>query len=1045
MFRLVLISLMMLPFWLCGQQYKAVLVSVSEGLSQSSIYEIAQDRSGYLWLATQDGLNRYDGISFEIFRNEPFDSSSISSNYINALLSDSRGRLWVGTANHGINVLLPGERRFIRYMASDQPGSLTGNHITELYQDPLGTIWVGTGSGLFRVAESDQNGKPSLRFEKVPLLKNQNDSIPEPYVNVIKADNNRQLWVGTYNGLYKINTLSGKITTSEISVFSKHEHSLCDHIVYALAFDNQGNIWAGTRFGIDVLSPIGERIMTLQTQNGNAKNMFSDHVAALMKSSSGEMWVGYADQGVQVVKPDGRYEFIKPQTHHQFSVLDKGQVLSFREDVITKGLIWVGFHAGGLIRLVPVTKKFKTNHLADAPIKTPFVVNLHKENERSIWIGTSQGLLNYNRKSGTYRVYYPSDISKKPGMENYITGITGTGKGEILFGSGNTLYRISAETSGRKIRTIQVPNHIPNSNNYLRGFFEKEHNNLYVIQRYATYRFDKNNEEFTPMVLVKDREKLMDKTFFISSLYVDRQGNHWLGTSHGLELYELSRTHTFPDFSSPVQFRLDPRDTTSLRNNHVLCIAEDLKGRIWIGTMNGLARIEKFDGKYRFINYSTKNGLKNNVIYSILTDPKTGHLWLSTNNGLTEFDPAGFALSTYDVHDGLQSNEFNSYASSIADDGEMFFGGIDGYTSFYPWEIIRDTTVPVVHIAGVDLHNEVLNDNNPLKGESELKLKYKQNSFTIHFAGLHYADPQKNTYAYKLEGYHNDWIQAENVRSVNFTQLPPGSYTFKVKAANSDGVFNEAGAGLTIVILPPFYKTIWFYLLLALTVAGIIYGLFKYRLSMKMEQVREVEKIRKATAADFHDELGHKLTIISWFAEILKKKIGPDQADLRPHLDKIIEASGNLYHTMKDMLWAMDPEKDSVYDLYNQIREFGRELFDSTGIEFESGDISPQLKDKIISPSNKRHVLLIFKEVMHNSLKHAHGSATSLDLVANGKAVKFRFRDNGVGFMLNGNGSGRGLENVKRRARMIHAHISIHSDNGSGTVAELDVPVESLN
>jgi signal transduction histidine kinase len=208
--------------------------------------------------------------------------------------------------------------------------------------------------------------------------------------------------------------------------------------------------------------------------------------------------------------------------------------------------------------------------------------------------------------------------------------------------------------------------------------------------------------------------------------------------------------------------------------------------------------------------------------------------------------------------------------------------------------------------------------------------------------------------------------------------------------------------------------------------------------------VKEVEQLRRETAADFHDELGHKLTIISWFAEILKKKIGPEQQELRPHLDRIIEASGNLYHTMKDMLWAMDPDKDSVYDLYSQIKEFGLELFDNTGVEFEASEIPVSLKEHIISPAHKRHVLLIFKEVMHNSLKHASGNATTLDFDTSKEFIRFRFRDNGKGFKMNGQSVGRGLENVKRRALQIHASIKIHSE-GTGTVAELDIPIEHLN
>ena len=1043
---IVFISLLLFSGTVPAQQYKGVTLSLAEGLSQSSVYDIIQDHEGYTWMATQDGLNRFDGKSFKIYREEPFDTNSISSNYISDLMSDSKGRIWVGTANNGLNLLLPGKEIFKRFVADNQKGSLSSNIITDLHEDAGGTIWVGTGNGLYKLTESVERDNSVFNFERIPLLISAEDTNTEKYVSEIINDNKQQLWVGTYTGLFKLNICKDAISNSDIVWFGKQNNKLSDRVIHALTLDNAGRIWAGGRNGIDVFNSNGERIMILSTVENAQPGMKSNQVSSLYSASNGDVWVGYFDNGVQVVKnagSDDELSFVSTSTTNVLPVLEKGHTVSIWEDKISEGIIWVGFNAGGSVRLVPVTKKFVTNNLADAPISSSFVINILSSNGND-WIGTNSGLLKFNKTDKTYSKFLPSQISKSTSLDNYINGLVFTKQGDVLFGSGNHLFRIVEKNERDYSEQIMIPDFITRDRNFLRTIVSDKDQNIYLVFRYSVYRFDSSNETFEKVIVTSDQVKLNDKGFYFSSYFVDLTGNHWLGTSNGLEFFAKQGANTQTYFSKSVTYKHNRLDTSSLRNHNILCISEDIAGNVWVGTMNGLTRVVDDSGERKFLNYSTKDGLKNNVIYAIIPDTKTGHLWLSTNNGLIEFDPKGFAVATYDVHDGLQSNEFNSYAAFKSDKGEMFFGGIAGYTSFYPDQIIRDHTLPWISISNIvlDGNREInLSDNQQSK---TIDLKYRDNSFTVNFAGLHYVDPQKIQYAYLLEGFQSDWTSAGASGSVNFSQLPPGKYVFKVKASNSDGVFNEAGDMFVININPPFYKTIWFYLLIAAAIAAIIYGLFKYRLSMKMAQVREVEKIRKATAADFHDELGHKLTIISWFAEILKKKIGPEQTELRPHLDRIIEASGNLYHTMKDMLWAMDPDKDSVYDLYNQIKEFGQELFDNTGIEFEAADIPGALKSNIISPAHKRHVLLIFKEVMHNSLKHANGNTTALEIEMNGSYIKFRFRDNGTGFKLNGHGIGRGLENVKRRAQQIQAVIKINSEN-SGTVAELDLAYEHLN
>ncbi len=1042
--RLLVYCCFLLPLLATGQPYKAVHISLADGLSQSSVYDIVQDKSGFIWMATQDGLNKYDGTAFQVFRDEPFDTNSISSNNLSSLLCDSKGRIWAGTANHGLNLYIPAVG-FLHFLADGKTGSVASNMITALHEDAKGTIWVGTGNGLHRLKEIHTKNKVEYEFEKIPLKTIAEDSITDKFINVLASGNNNDLWVGTFAGLFKINTAGKPI---QEKWYSKKNSQLADAYVYSITIDKTGRVWVGGRNGIDIIDALtGSRIEVSKDsplQEGMAGNL----AAALFTASNGDIWIGYNDRGVQVIRtsalsplPEGKLKFERVNVNAPVNALDNGKAISFWEDKITRGIIWAGFNAGGLVRLVPVTKKFTTNKLTDAPLPAAFVTSVLKDQLQQVWVGTTSGLLMYDRTTKAYKSFLPTVYSKSNISDDYINGLATGPDGSIYFGAKGELFNVKKSGADYTVKSIPFPDEI--EGNMMRTIVKDELGRIYIILRYSIYEFDHTAQAFIPVIKIEDQKKLLDRGFYLSTFYVDAAGNYWLGTSSGLEFYAKTSADNKP-VRKAVTYHHNPKDTNSLRNQNILSIAQDKNGNIWLGTMNGLTRVVTEGNKRRFLNYSTRNGLKNNVIYAIIPDSRTGNIWLSTNNGLTEFDPRGTAITTYDVHDGLQSNEFNSYASFKAPDGEMFFGGIEGYTSFYPEQIRRDNTSPFVAITSLVLDGNKIINLSDFQESKTIELKYKDNSFTVNFIGLHYVDPQKNQYAYQLEGFQKDWTYSGNSSRVNFSQLPPGNYTFRVKAANSDGVYNTAGDMFTIVINPPFYKTIWFYLLIAAFITGVLYGLHKYRLSMKLAQVREVEQLRRATAADFHDELGHKLTIISWFAEILKKKIGPDQVDLRPHLDRIIEASGTLYHTMKDMLWAMDPDKDSVYDLYSQIREFGLELFDNTGVLFDAEDIADDLKTKIISPAHKRHVLLIFKEVMNNSLKHAHSSNTHLDLITEESSIKFRFRDNGKGFKMNGHNVGHGLNNVKRRAEMIHADITIHSE-GDGTVAELDLQMNNLN
>lgn len=1032
---LIILVVLFLQTKLFCQSYKTVNISLSEGLAQSSVYKIVQDKQGFIWMATQDGLNRYDGLQFKIFRENPFDTLSLSSNFITALLVDHNGWLWIGTPNHGLNLFIPSQAQF-RHFFSGKQNSVNHNNINDIYEDPSGTLWISTSKGFSRATISGNDpGTASIHFNNYFKLKNEKE--PDLIVNKIYADLKNNIWVASTNGLYRMSFSDSIISKTEY--FSKENGSgISNNDISSIAEDANGKLWIGTGNGLNLFDDNTSKFTDLfQRDLDLLKTFKTEFIKNIYPDATGNLWIGTDGGGLFELKKENLDdEFISKNLKHIHFANERltTSILCINEDKINSGLMWIGTFTGGSYKLVPVLKNFNSDHLEYKGIESPVVTCLWKDKSGLVWIGTQNGLVRQNRKTGDVKLFM---YDKKPYsvMNNYISSVIQDQEDKLWIVTGNGVQRIE-HASADAPQFISYSIDAENSQQFIRSLYLDTKNNLYIIFKKSVFKYNRINDSFEKFLENPDPAISNQRGYSIKSVLIDHESNCWIGSAMGLVVFRKHTGENF-DFSKPEVFYHNLKDTNTLRSHNIQSIMEDARGNIWLSTFNGLTRANIINNQIHFTNYSTENKIKNNTVYAAVEDPQTGLLWLSTNGGLTRFDPLAKATVNFDINDGLQSNEFNAGAYSRSDDGEIFFGGIQGYTSFYPSQIKLDIMPPKVFITDFEMPGKPKPFMYDASGNKSINLKYFENSFTVDFIALHYHDPIKNQYAYKLEGFQKDWTYCGNTHKVNFSQLPPGEYVFKVMASNNDGFYNQQGDALTINIKPPFYKTIWFYLSLLALVAIVLWLLHIYRLQMKLAQIKEVERIRKETAADFHDELGHKLTTISWFSEILKKKLKPEQAELRSYLDKIIETSGSLYLTMKDLLWAMDPEKDSLFHMYAQLKNFGEELFDHTGIEFNANGINEELKNYDLPLSYKRHILLIFKEVMHNSLKHAQPISTYLDLEKTNGSLTLRFGDNGKGFdMSNGSMNGNGIKNVKRRSEIIHADTNLRS-NGTGTLFEL--------
>lgn len=1026
-----------------SQTYKPINISLSQGLAQSSVYEIVQDKQGFIWMATQDGLCRYDGLQFKIYREDPFDTTTLTTNYINTLLVDKNGWLWAGTLDYGINLFVPSSSQFRHFFISDK-NDIGHNSINDIYQDRSGTIWAATSKGIIKfVIEGDDPATAKVSLQTIKLKETKPEE-PQPAVNRIYADRKNNLWVGTRKGLYRLELKDSEISKTDF-YSCENGSGISNNNIQSFCEDDNGRLWIGTAGGLTTYIHSSKKFIDLFNEEKELADLLkSKFISELTSDSKGNLWVGTDGGGLFLLKKEnlnddhlsGKFNYVQIGNERLTT-----SIFSIYEDQINPGLMWIGTFAGGSYKLVPVLKNFYSDHLEHPGIKNPVVRSIMKDYSGTVWIGTQNGLIRQNKIKNTYDAFYSGEKYNSLNGD-YISALFQDKEKNIWIGTDYGIQRIeNPYAPNPQFKSWFLDKE--HSKKFIRAFCSDNNENLFAVLRNSIFLFNYKTKSFE--IFFENNDSLLSKQreYYISSVLIDHQNNCWIGSSMGLFIYRKGSNLLF-DWSKPEIYYHNLKDTNTLRSQNIQSMIEDSKGNVWLSTQNGLTKANIINGKVHFTNYSTENNIKNNTVYGAIEDQATGLIWLSTNGGLTRFDPSfdGKTTVNFDINDGLQSNEFNGGAFSRSSDGEFFFGGIQGYTSFYPAQIKLDTVSPKVLITDFVISGKVLSTINDAAGNKNIKLKYFENSFTVDFIALHYHEPAKNQYAYKLEGFQQDWTNCGNSHQVNFSQLPAGKYIFKVIASNSDGYFNPQGDALTIIITPPFYQTIWFYLALLGFIAIVLWLLHIYRLQMKLAQVKEVERIRKETAADFHDELGHRLTTISWFSEILKKKIKPEQTELKSYLDKIIEASGNLYLTMKDLLWAMDPEKDSLYHMYIQLKNFGEELFDHTGIEFNANDVQEELKNFDLPLSYKRHILLIFKEIMHNSLKHAIPVSTFLDLEKNNGTLTFRFGDNGKGFdTSNGSLNGNGIKNVKRRAEIIHADISLRS-NGTGTIFELKM---SLN
>lgn len=830
-------------------------LTIEDGLSQNAGLVFFQDSKGYLWIGTQDGLNRYDGYTFKIFKHDPDDPNSISHNSIITIIEDQAGYLWIGTWGGGLNRFDPATETFVSYHNDpSQPSSLSNDVVTSIKEASNGELWIGTLSGL------DRYNPQTDGFDHFKNNSFDANSLSSDAISVIFEDSHGQLWIGTGafgvegSGLNLFDPATGK------AIHFQHDdsnpHSLSSNNISAIYEAPDGTFWIATGGfslqggGLNQFDPHTGTARNYLYNPQNPSSLSSNELMTLWGDSNGALWIGTWTSGLDWMDLANPGQFIHYQNDQFFpDSLSGNEVWSLYRD--RSGILWIGTSHNGINKLPANSGQFSLyrNRPSDpASLSGNAVGAFSEDSDGNIWIATwGAGLDRLDLHTGQFTHFRhdpdnPESLSDDLFMDVYVDDYNTVWAGTLGKGL-NHLNPLNGEVT-HYVHNPEDPTSIADDN--LLAIRPDQKGGLWIGTFGGLSYYDPHTNIFTNYSHDPANSSSLNENKVVS-LYLDTERNIlWIGTWGGglNQLYLNDPRHSNQQRAVFTHYRHNPDDPASLSEDSVLAIHQSSDDYIWLGTQMGLNR---FDPNTKtFKHYTEKNGLPNNVILGILED-NHGNLWLTTNNGLSRFDPRLEVFTTYDSSDGLQSHEFNSNAYFRAHDGTMYVGGINGFNLFNPANINPNPIAPQVAITGFQVFNEPLNVD--LSSREPIQLSYKQDFISFEFAAFDFQAPQKNQYAYQLQGFDNDWIQAGNRRYATYTNLPGGQYVFRVRASNSDGVWNEKGVAIPVFIAPPVWQTWWFIGSLVLVLGALLASGFRWRLnSIREQNIRLETEIAERTS-----------------------------------------------------------------------------------------------------------------------------------------------------------------------------------------------------
>ncbi len=901
-------------------------LTTDNGLSSSTVTSIIQDKQGFIWFGTFDGLNRFDGYDFTVFRHNPYDSGSLISNQVHSLHEDRTGNLWIatsaglskydrdngifinyntqngynleetdildvfidsreniwlGTNGHGLILFDPEKNQTTQFADNNEIEGLRSNIILQVFEDSKGNLWIATDGGGVSIFDYETH-----KFKRFEHLKEDPDSIAGNTVYTIMEDSEGYLWFACYgSGLSGIHV--NKINSNRFRHFKsdpENSNSLSNNNIRAICEDGNGGIWIGTENGgLDFLQNDRETFFNYKNNKNDPFSINNNSIYSIFKDNAGDIWIGTFSGGINLIN-NSKQGF----THYKSvqNGLSHDSVWEFSED--SRGILWIATDGGGLNSYNPKTKEFFHYNSTNSNLSADAVLTVLVDSEDNVWAGT-------------------------------------WGAGATLFDrEGHSFSYLTKENSS-----------LPNNNVF--DIVEDEQGNLWFATQGGLSRYRKKDGTFKNYNI--GNSNLPDN--FIEVIKLSCNGSLLLGASMGFSIFD-------PDTKEVISYSHDEKDHNSLSHNFVTDIFEEDINTIWVATRYGLNKLDRRTGVFK--KYFKNDGLPNDLIYTIEKD-NNGFLWISTNDGISKFNPLTEDFKNYTKTDGLQGNIFIKKSGYKAKTGKLYFGGANGFNEFHPDRIIDNENVPPVVITDFQIFNKSAvpgSDGSPLKKQisltQELALSYRDYVISFNFTALNYVSPEKNQYAYMLEGFDKEWNYIGTRRSATYTNLNPGQYTFRVKGSNNNNIWNETGASISITIIPPYWQTLWFKALIVSFLILFIISIYFLRTRAIRAQNRHLETMIQNRTSELADEKNLLKTLID---------IIPDSIYIKDRMSRFVlnnKAHLNILGAARQEDVADKTDRDffprEVSDkLYNDEREI-----------MLTGEPKINMEEEFIDQNDGRHI-----------------------------------------------------------------------------------------
>ena len=999
-------------------------ITVADGLPQGLVSSIVQDSTGYLWFGTKDGLARYDGYGFTVFRHLDEDTNSIASDHITSLLVDREGRLWVGLLPFGLDRYDPRTGRFSHVrvegiVSEDQAKGAMG-----LMQDRHGRIWTRTNTGQVGVVEPRRPGRPVLvdpRTLRPPIIPLQN--------TLVITGPEGEPWFGNADTIRCVRSAPGDAIRTMDRPYRSIRNPAEPIGNWLLNDAVAGRVLCAESGWITSLAA-GEHLLvdTLRsTPRGIASLDLLDQRRRLWYRSSDTLYY-------RATLPNGPEEFVLPEGDAAGHVQEVGRLQAVLQDAA--GTIWFNSAGFGAFRWNVRSERFKVFQVGEVHGIFPADLAGQAITRRSQRANTMQHLRPGHLSPGATIALVPEGFGPRGVVDR--RGRVWT----VKSGSGSQQHACVLEGD----RVTLVPSMAQDTVDD--GLFPGLDNTVWMVSidlkgtvRYITHLDAETGaiiRRYPPPITFGSMDYLA-----VASMTHLPDGTVWMGTVSGLLGLD-------PATGVWTVYRHNPGDPRSLPNDMVFATCADPAEPshiLWVGTSGGgLARLDLRTGT--FTAYTTRQGLPNNVVYGILSD-KRGNLWVSTNQGLCRFAPRTGAVVTYTTEDGLPSNEFNRYSCARTSDGRLWFEGMGGAFHFDPEDFYTSYAASPTVITGMKLvgkavavagafkaPGEVFELPTPIEFVRSITLPYSERMITFSFACMDHTAPLKNTFRYILEGFSTKWVEVGTQHEATFTNLDPGTYTFRVQGRNSAGVWDERGAVMQLIITPPWWGTWWFRIAALVMFFGALYAFYRYRLAQAVKVVR----VRERIARDLHDEIGSTLSSVSLFSSVAQKKAADKAPEASELLGRITDSTTQVLEAMNDIVWAVNADNDDLASVIKRMHAFAVSVTEARGCKLHL-HADEELKVRRLEMTQRKNLYLIFKEAVNNAMKYADCANLRIELLRDRSSVVLRVVDDGRGFdpnAINGAvGGGNGLGNMHKRAAEIPGDLIITSAPGQGTAVEL--------